>query len=148
MDTVFRAAAAYLILLMMLRITGRRTGKRLTTFEILVIFLLGGQMTQAILGDDRSLTNAIIGVSTVVVLHAAIAFWKLRWPALAKTVDGTPVIIYADGNWIEDRMRMLRIGKEDVLASLREDSMSKMEKVRFAIVERNGAISIIPKEES
>jgi uncharacterized membrane protein YcaP (DUF421 family) len=54
MEVVFRAISAYLILLAMLRIKGRRQGKRMTSFEILLIFMLGGQMTQSILREDRS----------------------------------------------------------------------------------------------
>src|SRR5436190_11103701 len=70
MGTIIKAAAAYLVLLLLLRITGRRTGKRMATFEILLIFLLGGQMTQTIIGEDRSFTNALTGVSTIALCHA------------------------------------------------------------------------------
>ena len=148
MGTVFRAIAAYWILLFLLRLTGRRTGKRFTPFEILLIFLLGGQMTQSILGDDRSLTNALIGVTTVALMHSFVAWLKLRSKTLAQIVDGTPLIVYCDGEWIEDSMRMLRVEKEDVLASARQDGIETLHNVRYAIVERNGAISIIKKEGS
>lgn len=147
METILRAIAAYWILLFLLRVSGRRTGKRLTPFEILLIFLLGGQMTQAILGEDRSLTNAITGVATVAMMHAVVSWAKLKWKGLAKAIDGTPIVIYADGEWFESRMAMVRVEREDVLASARGDGVIDMDKVRFAIVERNGAISIIAKED-
>jgi uncharacterized membrane protein YcaP (DUF421 family) len=146
METVLRAAVAYWVLLFALRITGRRSGKRLTPFEILLIFLLGGQMTQAILADDRSLTNAVTGVSTVALMHAAVAGAKLRWMWLAKIVDGTPMVVFKDGELYRDRMNMVRISEEDIRASLREDGELELEKVKLAVVERNGAISIIEKE--
>jgi uncharacterized membrane protein YcaP (DUF421 family) len=146
METVFRAIIAYWVLLLVLRLTGRRSGKRMTPFEILLIFLLGGQMTQAILGDDRSLTNALIGVSTVGLMHAFVATVKLKWTALAKVIDGTPVVIYADDTFLDDRMNMVRVSREDVMASAREDGVEHMKKIRYAIVERNGAISIITKD--
>jgi len=73
MGTITKAAAAYLVLLLLLLITGRRTGKRIATFEILLIFLLGGQMTQTIIGEDRSFTNALTGVSTIALCHAFIS---------------------------------------------------------------------------
>src|SRR5215210_6652859 len=102
MDTIARAAAAYLILLILLRVTGRRQGQRMTSFEILLIFLLGGQMTQSILGEDRSLVNAVTGVSTVALMHSVVASLKQRSPLAERIVDGTPVIVYADDRWIEN----------------------------------------------
>lgn len=147
METVFRAIAAYLILLVMLRITGRRQGKRMTSFEILLIFLLGGQMTQSILGEDRSLMNAFIGVATVALMHALFATLKQRSELVERLVDGTPILVYADGRWIEESMDMVRVQREDVRASARGEGIDDFEKVRYAIVERNGSISIIKKED-
>lgn len=148
MDTVFRAAAAYLILLLMLTITGRRQGKRMTSFEILLIFLLGGQMTQSILGEDRSLVNAFVGVSTVALMHTLFATLKQRSRFVERLVDGTPILVYADGRWIEDSMDMVRVQREDVRASARGEGIDDFDQVRYAIVERNGSISIIQKQDA
>lgn len=147
METVLKAAAAYFVLLLMMRVTGRRTGKRTTTFEILLIFLLGGQMTQAILADDRSFTNAFLGVTTVAMCHTFVAWWKTKSERVAHVVDGTPLIIYADGEWQRDCMNMVRVQQEDVLQHAREEGLQKMEQIRYVIVERNGALSIIKKED-
>lgn len=146
METIIRAVIAYWVLFLMLRITGRRVGERLTPFEILVLFLTGGQMTQAIIASDRSMTNAVLGVFTIALMHALAAFLKLKSDTFCRVADGTPVLIYADGQWLEDRMTMLRVQKEDVLASARESGVEKPEKIQYAIVERNGGISIIKKD--
>ncbi|HYO81658.1 MAG TPA: YetF domain-containing protein [Bryobacteraceae bacterium] len=146
METVLKATAAYFVLLLMLRVTGRRTGKRTTTFEILLIFLLGGQMTQAILADDRSFTNAFLGVSTVAMCHTLVAWWKTRSPSLARVVDGVPLIIFANGKWEEDCMNMVRVQREDVLQHAREEGLEREDQIRYVIVERNGALSIIKRE--
>lgn len=145
METIVRAASAYLILLILLRVTGRRQGQRMTSFEILLIFLLGGQMTQAILGEDKSLVNAVTGVSTVALMHALFATLKQRSPMIERLIDGTPVIVYANDQWIRDAMDMVRVQKEDVMASARGEGIEKMSEIKFAIVERNGSISILKK---
>lgn len=147
METVFRAAAAYFTLLLMVRITGRRSGKRMTPFEILLIFLLGGQMTQVIVGEDRSFTNALLGVGTVVLLHSFVAWIKQRWHAAGRVIDGVPLIVFADGHYIDECMNMVRVSREDLLASAREDGITSLEQIRYAIVERNGSISIIRRED-
>jgi uncharacterized membrane protein YcaP (DUF421 family) len=146
METVFKAIAAYFTLLLLLRITGRRTGKRMTTFEILLIFLLGGQMTQTILGEDRSFTNAFLGVSTVALCHSFVAWLKTRSRTFGKVVDGAPIVIYANGEWEDDRMDMVRVIKEDVLQHAREEGLENEEDIKYVIVERNGALSIIKNE--
>lgn len=147
MDTVFRAAAAYFLLLVMLRVTGRRQGKRMTSFEILLIFLLGGQMTQTILGEDRSFVNALIGVSTVGLLHAALATLKQRSSLAERLIDGTPLIVYANGQWMDESMDMVRVQREDILSSARGEGIADMKEARYAIVERNGSISVVKKQD-
>lgn len=146
MGTVIRAALAYSVLLLLLRVTARRTGKRMTTVEILLIFLLGGQMTQSILGDDRSFTNALLGVSTVAMMHTLVSWIKTRSTRVARLIDGTPLLIYANGEWLLESMNLVRVQKEDVLQAAREDGLENEERIRYAIVERNGAISIIKRE--
>ena len=136
MDTVLRAGAAYFTLLLMLRITGRRSGKRMTTFEILLIFLLGGQMTQVIVGEDRSFTNAFLGVSTVALLHSFVAWIKAKFTWIGQIVDGTPLLIYADGRAIDDCMKMVRVSQEDLLASAREEGLESLDKIKYAKIGR------------
>lgn len=147
METILKATAAYAVLLLLLRITGRRTGKRMTTFEILLIFLLGGQMTQTVIGEDRSFTNALTGVSTVALCHAFVSWLKIKSPVAARVIDGTPLIIYQNGNWETDCMNMVRVQKQDVRQHAREEGIESEEEIKLITVERNGAISIIKKED-
>ena len=146
MGTVLRAAFAYLILLLILRVTGRRTGKRTAAFEMLLIFLLGGQMTRAVLGNDHSFTNAVIGVSAVGLIHTAVSYARYRWPRFEKVLDGTPVLIMRDGRLESESMDLVRVDREDVFTAAREQGIEDLDQVKYAIVERNGAISIIEKK--
>lgn len=136
----------YFVLLLLLRITGRRTSKRTTTFEILLIFLPGGQMTQTVIGEDRSFTNALTGVSTVALCHAFVSWLKIRSPLAARIIDGTPIIIYEDGKWDTASMDIVRVQKEAVWQNAREEGIASEDKIRLITVERHGAISIIQNE--
>jgi uncharacterized membrane protein YcaP (DUF421 family) len=146
MDTIFKAIAAYFVLLFLLRITGRRTGKRMATFEILLIFLLGGQMTQTVIGEDRSFTNALTGVSTIALCHAFVSWLKIKSPLAARIIDGTPLIIYQNGKWESDCMNMVRVQKLDVHQHAREEGIENEDEIKLITVERNGAISIVKKD--
>jgi uncharacterized membrane protein YcaP (DUF421 family) len=63
-------------------------------------------------------------------------------------IDGVPIIIVADGKPLKDRMAMERVDEEDILGAARErQGLERMDQIKYAVLERSGGISIIPKEE-
>jgi uncharacterized membrane protein YcaP (DUF421 family) len=141
--TILRAVAAYCLLLFMLRIIGRRSVSQMTPFELMIMFLIGGMTIQAIVTDDRSLTNAFLAVLSVCGMHVVVATLKQHFPRFGRVVDGTPIVIFHGGEWFRDRMDQLHIQQEDVMAAARQLGLERAEQIRYAIVERNGSISII-----
>ncbi len=79
METIARAAAAYLFLLLVFRICGRRTLARITSFDLVLLLIIGGAIQQALLGNDNSMTSAGLVVLTLALLHAGFAVLKRRW---------------------------------------------------------------------
>ena len=145
MSLVFRAAAAYLILLFAVRLIGRRMASMLAPFDLVVLFLFGGALMAAVLGDDHSMAGAITAVFAIGLMHVSVSKLK-RWsPGFGRLVDGTPVIVYECGAWHDDRMRGLRMLESDVMTAVRQKGLMRLEQVRYAIVERDGKISIIPE---
>ena len=147
MNVIIRAAAAYLILLFAVRLIGRRMASMLAPFDLVVLFLFGGALMASVLGDDHSLVAAISVVFSIGLMHVLVSTLK-RWsPLVGRLVDGTPVVIYEDGSWHQDRMRGLRMLESDVMAAVRQKGLMRLEQVRYAVVERDGKISIIPQGE-
>src|SRR5215217_5089091 len=146
MGTIIRAVVAYLVLLALFRIIGRRAVDHMTPFEMIVIFLVGGMMIQAVVSDDRSITNGILAVMTIGLMHVTVAWLKDRSDRFGRIADGTPVVVLGRGEWHPERMRKLRIHQQDVLAAARQNGLEREEQVKYAIVERNGAISIVKAE--
>lgn len=145
MDTIIRAAAAYWFLLFTLRFVSRRAVNQMTPTELILLFLLGGMSIQAIVSDDRSITNAFLAIMTIALMHVLVSSLK-QWSGwFAKVTDGTPIIILDNGNWHEDRMRTLRLQQQDVMAAARQQGLERAEQIKYAIVERNGGISIVAK---
>jgi len=145
--TIIRAAVAYVVLLSLFRIIGRRAVDHMTPFEMIVIFLVGGMMIQAVVSDDRSLTNGVLAVFTIGLMHVTVAWLKDRSQRFGRVADGTPVVVLGRGEWHPERMRKLRIHTEDVLAAARQNGLEREEQIKYAIVERNGAISIVKAED-
>jgi uncharacterized membrane protein YcaP (DUF421 family) len=115
----------------------------MTPFEIILLFLMGGMGMQAIIGNDHSLTNAILGIATVVMMHVLVASLKVRSACFGRIVDGTPVLIFGKGQWERERMRQLCVDAQDVMAAARGQGVERMEQIKYVIVERNGGISVL-----
>ena len=147
MNVIIRAAAAYLILLFAVRLIGRRTASMMAPFDLVVLFLFGGALMAGVLGDDHSMTAAVSAVFSIGLMHTSVSNLK-RWSAwFGRLVDGTPVVIYERGDWHQDRMRGMRVLESDVMAAVRQKGLMRLEQVRYAVVERDGKVSIVAESE-
>ena len=143
MDTLIRATVAYWVLLATLRLLGRRTSSQQSPFELLVLFFLGGISIQAVVGDDRSLINAVLAIFTIALNHRLASQLRQRSERFRKLMDGTPVVIVEDGNIRHDRVHNLRMTEEDVLAATRDKGIRDLREVELAVAERDGGISVL-----
>jgi len=145
MDSVLRAAAIYLIVLIVFRIAGRRTLSDLTTFDFVLLLIIGEATQQALLGDDFSVTNAAIVIVSLVGFDIALSLAKRRSLWFAKIIDGEPIIIVEHGQMLGYRAKKARIDESDILEAARNSQgLERLDQIKFAILEKDGKISIIP----
>lgn len=146
MDSVLRAAAIYLIVWVAMRLAGRRTLAEVTTFDFVLLLVIGEATQQALLGDDFSITNAAIIIVTLVVMDVGASLLRQRFKRVDRIMDGVPMILVQDGLVLHDRMKMARLDESDVLEAARQSQgLEHMTQIRLAVLEVGGAISIIPK---
>ncbi len=145
MSVILRAAAAYWVLLVAVRLIGRRTTSGLAPFDLIVLFLIAGSMITSVLGDDHSMVAAFTAVSTIGLMHVLVSWLKARSDRIGRWIDGTPVVVFERGKWDDGRMRRLRMEKIDVMAAARARGLQTLSQVSYAVVERGGTISIIEK---
>jgi uncharacterized membrane protein YcaP (DUF421 family) len=143
MATIIHCVAGYFFLLLTVRVLTRRPGAQMTLFEFVIVFLVGGVTILATVGHDRSVTNCTLAVITVSLLHRVVSGAKTKWPKLAAVIDGKPLVLLKNGEWQEETMKGMRLAPEDVMASARTKGVAKFEQISYAVLERNGAISII-----
>jgi uncharacterized membrane protein YcaP (DUF421 family) len=147
MYTVIHAIAGYFFLVLIVRVLSRRPGAQMTPFEFVVIFLIGGVIILATTGDDRSETNSICAVITVGLMHRLVSWLKARFPRFGVLVDGTPLVVLKNGEWQTDVMNNMRLRDMDVMAAARTKGVKTLAQIKYAILERNGGISIIKAEQ-
>ena len=147
MDAVFRAAAIYFFLLVIFRIAGARTLAQMTTFDFVLLLIVAEATQQGLIGDDFSLTQAMLVIATLIGIDIGLSLLKEKLPLLDKWIEGTPLIIVQDGKPLQERMKGARVDESDVLAAARElQGLERMDQIKFAVLERTGEISIIPKK--
>ena len=143
MAAIFRAIFGYCFLVFMIRVAGRRPGKQMSPFEFVLIFFGGGLTLTFMVADEASLTNAVAQIATVGIMHYAIVLLRRKSTTFARAIDGTPLVLLDRGQWRTETLARMRILDEDVMAAARDKGLASLEKVKYAILERNGEISII-----
>jgi uncharacterized membrane protein YcaP (DUF421 family) len=143
MSTILHAIFGYFFLLLIVRVMSRRPGGQLTILEFVVVFLIGGIIILSTAGDDHSFTNCVCGVITVALMHRLVAWLKSKSPRFGALVDGTPLVVLKDGQWQGEAMHNAHLDEQDVMGAARTKGVKTLDQIKYAILERNGAISII-----
>lgn len=146
MDPVLRAIAIYVVLLVILRLAGKRSMAQITTFDLLLLLVISEATQQALLGDDFSITNAALVIFTLVAVERTADYlrWRFRW--IAKITQSTPVVLVENGQPLHEPMTKSHIDEDDILDAARKtQGISRMDQIDYAVLERSGGISILPK---
>ena len=146
MDAVFRGLAIYFVLLIIIRLSGRRTLAQMTPFDLVIVLVISETTQQAMLGDDFSITNAILLILTLFTTDIALSYVKRWWKKAGHVIDGVPTVLVTDGKFDERALRGSRLDREDIMEAARsQEGIESVADIKFAILEVSGNISIIPK---
>ena len=146
MDAIVRGLAVYLFLLILFRIAGRRTLGSITNFDFVLLLIISEATQNAMIGNDYSVTNGFLVILTLVGLDIVLSYMKQRFPAMERYLDGLPLILVDQGRPLKDLMYRVRVDEQDILAAAREKhGLERMDQIKYAILETNGMISIVPK---
>jgi uncharacterized membrane protein YcaP (DUF421 family) len=146
MESVLRAVAIYAFLLLVFRVMGKRSLAQITTFDFVLLLIVGEATQQALLGNDFSVINAWIVIGTLMFLELGLSLVKNWWPRLDPILESTPLVIVENGRLLRDRTAHERVDVEDVLAAAREHhGLERLDQVKYAVLERSGGITIVPR---
>jgi uncharacterized membrane protein YcaP (DUF421 family) len=143
---VVRAVAMYGFILVLLRVMGKRSLAQVTTFDFIVLLIISETTQQAMTGNDFSFTNAAILVLTLMLLQRGADLLANRSKRADKLLNDLPIVIVEDGRPLDEWMRRNGITQEEVLEEARRNQgVERLEDIRYAVLERNGGISVIPR---
>lgn len=147
MSTIWHAAVGYVFLTLIVRVLQRRAGAQMTMAEFVLVFLIGGVIILATVGKDRSVTNCTCAVITAALMHRMISYFKIRFPGLGALVDGVPLVLVKQGEVQERVVQRMNVAKADIMAAARLNDLRDMDEIDYAVLERDGGISVIKRKE-
>jgi uncharacterized membrane protein YcaP (DUF421 family) len=145
MDIVIRAAFAFLVILLLTRIVGRRELNTLEPFDLILLVTIGDLVQQGVTQNDFSVTGLTLALGTIAVLTVLFSYLPWRFQALRPVLEGVPVILIQDGDVIEKNLRRHRLTQEEIAAEARHQQIESFDKIRWAVLETSGKISFIGK---
>jgi uncharacterized membrane protein YcaP (DUF421 family) len=145
MDLVIRATVVFFFIFLITRIAGRRELSSLEPFDVILLVVLGDLVQQGITQSDESVTGTLIVISTITLLSVGVGWASFRYSRLRLVTEGEPIILVQDGQLIERNLRRERLSQGDVEEEARRQQVASLQDVRWAILEKEGSISFIPK---
>lgn len=148
METVLRIVLIYLFLMIALRLMGKREFGELAPFDFVVLLLIPEMFSQAMVREDFSMTNALIAVSTLLTLVFLTSLLNFRFSGFGKVIAGAPAVLVRHGHLVTANLQKERVAPGEVLDAMHAAGLHRMDEVRWAILETDGRITIIPWETS
>lgn len=146
MDIVLRAAAAYLFVIFLMRVVGRRELSSMEPSDIILLVILGDLVQNGITQSDYSVTGMYLAAGTIGLLATLTALVTYKSTLLKRVIEGEPVIIVENGEPIEKNLRAERLSLDDVMEQARGQQIESLDQIKWAVLERSGSITFIEKQ--
>jgi uncharacterized membrane protein YcaP (DUF421 family) len=145
-DVALRALVVYFFLLLIIRVAGRRSISQMTPFDLILILVIGGIARSGIIENAEILKKCVVAITTLILIDVLLSLLKRSKPSLDQLLDGMPLIIVDRGRPLEQLIKKSRLSKEDILSAARlQMGLEKLDQIKYAVLEVDGNISIIPQ---
>src|SRR3954453_14935053 len=146
MESVLRAIGCYLLLLFVVRLSGKRGLAQVTIFDLVLLLRISQTVGQALIGNDSSLTTAAIITVTLVVINRANDTVAHRWADMSHVLEDAPLVLIENGVVHDDRMTRMKIRLDDILENGRlDEGVERLDQIKHAILERSGRSRSSPR---
>lgn len=146
METVIRVTVIYAFILFGLRVLGKREFGQLSPLELVTLLLIPELVAQALVREDFSLTNAIVAISTLFVLVFLTSQVVHLSQRSGKVLHGTPAVLVYRGQLMEDNLNKERVTPDEVFGEMHKVGLYRLDQIRWALLETDGKIAIIPED--
>jgi uncharacterized membrane protein YcaP (DUF421 family) len=129
-----------------MRLAGRTSLGQMTPFDLVLLLIIAETVGPAILGDDISLTNSFLAITTLIGMGVLLTALTNRSEVLDRWVNDRPLLIIENGRVMGDRLKKSRVDMDTVMEQARQSQgVERLDQIKYAVLERSGSISIIPR---
>ncbi|WP_347756139.1 YetF domain-containing protein [Agrococcus sp. ProA11] len=141
--TLLVGGAAYAVLILVLRLSGKRTLSQLNAFDFIVTVALGSTLATVLLSSEVSWTEGVVALGLLAGLQFAIAWLSTRWQPLRKAITSSPQVLLRNGEFDSAALRAARLTEAEVRQAVRSSGVGDLADVALVVLETNGSISVI-----
>jgi uncharacterized membrane protein YcaP (DUF421 family) len=143
MDIVIRAAAIFVLILVVTRVVGRRELSSLEPYDLILLVVIGDLVQQGVTQSDYSFTGALLAILSITTLTVLTSYISFRFRRTRPLLEGEPIVLIERGRLIEKNMRRERLTLSELTAEARQQSIASLDDVEWAVLETNGKVSFI-----
>ncbi len=145
-ELVLRATLVYVFLLALIRLTGKRQIGQLSPFDLVLLLVLSNAVQNSMNAGDNSLIGGLLSAFTLIVLNSIVAGLTYRSKRIESLIEGRPQVLIHNGKLYEKTMTDARLTHHELNAALRRAGCLTVNDVHCAVLENNGAISVVPRQ--
>ncbi|WP_119072785.1 DUF421 domain-containing protein [Aggregatilinea lenta] len=141
--TVIVGVLAYAMLVVMLRVSGKRTLSKMNAFDLIVTVALGSTLATILLSKDVALAEGLTAFVTLILLQYVVAWLSVRSKAVRELVKSTPRLLFYRQQFLDDALRTERVTREEVYAAIRAQGLGVVEQVEAVVLETDGSFTVL-----
>lgn len=145
---IVQSLVIYVLLVLVLSRFGRSLMAGLTTYDYLIVVLLGSAVETGLYHGDTSLLAGLVSAATLLVADRGISWAMNRWPRLRRLLAGSPVVLVHEGRILTSHLRRVRLSEQALHAAIRKRGYESLDQVRLAVMERSGEVAVVPMNRS
>ena len=142
-EKILRALLVYLFILLAFRLLGKRQVGQMTKYDLILLLLISNVVQNAMIGQDDSLLGGMVGAVTILVANFAVSWLSSRSKRFEHLMEGVPAPLVFNGKPILKNLHHEQMSVDDLLAALRRQGIFHLSEVKLAVIEDNGAISVL-----
>jgi uncharacterized membrane protein YcaP (DUF421 family) len=146
MEIIARASVVFWLVFLLTRTLKRRTLADMAPFEMVLLVVLGDIIQQGIMQQDYSVTGALLALSAFGFWLTILTYITWRSRVARSLLEGVPVVVVADGVPVDKALAVEHLPLEEVLEAARQQGVDDLAKIRLAVLEVSGRISIIQRD--
>src|SRR4051794_5432222 len=143
MDIFVRASVIFFLLWLITRSMGKRELAELSAFDLILLVIVGDLVQQGVTQDDRSITGAVIAVSTIAAWVIVFSYVSFRSKRVSDVISGLPVVVVRDGEPLVHLLAGERLRLDDVAEAARSQGIDDLRDIRVGILEPDGDFSFV-----